>query len=258
MGGHIRVQRDDSVATLWIDNPAQRNALTPAMLATIPGHLDELAGDGGTRVVVLRGVDGIFSSGYAIDHIGSGSELPYPDEVSETCLALERSPLPVVAVLERFAVGAALEVVCACDFRLATRDTKLGITPAKLGLVYSWTGMARIVRVVGLPAAKELFLTARLMEAEDAARLHLLTSVHPDTAGLEAAVAELCDRLSGLAPLSLAGSKRVFHELSQAVQLPEPLGRELHGLRVAAMDSEDAHEARVAFKERRPGRFRGR
>lgn len=258
MGGQITLRREDSVATLEIDNPAQRNALTPAMLAAIPERLRELAEDGQTRAVLLRGSGGVFSSGYAVDHIGAGADLPYPDEIGLTCQAIERSPLVVTAVLEGFTVGAALEVACACDFRLALAGTRLGITPAKLGLVYSWTGMARVARVVGLPATRELFLSAALVDAERAAGMGLVGAVHANVEELEEAAQTLCERIASLAPLSLAGSKRVLYEIGQALRLTEPLALELHGLRATAMDSQDAGEARAAFSERRPPRFTGR
>ncbi len=255
--GHIGLASDGAVTTLEIRNPEQRNALTPDMLVGIAERLVELEREGSVRAVVLRGAGGAFSSGYAIDRIGGGGELPYPDEIDLACKAIERSPLIVTAVLERFAVGAALEIACACDFRIAEAGTRIGITPAKLGLVYSWTGMARIARVVGMAATRELFLTARLLDGREAAQLGLVTAVH-DAEALEAAVSAHSERLAQLAPLSLAGSKRVLYELAQAVQLPETLARELHGLRATAMDSADAAEARVAFKQKRPASFVGR
>lgn len=257
MAAEIAVECTGATATLEIRNAEQRNALTPGMLAAIGGHLTHLERRSTVRSVVLRGEKGVFSSGYAIDHIRGGDQLPYPDEIDLACKAIERSPLVITAVLQRFAVGAALEVACACDFRIAESGTRLGITPAKFSLVYSATGMARIARVVGMAVTRELFLTARLLDAKEAASAGLVTSVH-DSEELDAAVAAHTQRLADLAPLSLAGSKRVLYELAQANPLPHELALELHALRSAAMDSEDAAEAKAAFAEKRPPKFVGR
>lgn len=257
MAGSIARRGTGAVATLEIRNPEQRNALTPDMLATIGQELEDLEGEGAVRSVVLRGAGGVFSSGYALNHIGGGDELPFPDEIDLACKAIERSSLVVTAVLERFAVGAAFEIACACDFRIAESGTRLGITPAKFGLVYSATGMARVARVIGMAATRELFLTARLMDAGEAAGIGLVSSVH-DPDELDAAVSAHTERLAQLAPLSQAGSKRILYELAQANPLPDALAQELHALRSAAMDSEDAAEARAAFKEKRPANFVGK
>lgn len=258
MGGQITLERTGPVATLRIDNPEQRNALTPRMLDELVEHFTALESDHDVRCVVLRGAGEVFSSGYALNHIGGGDELPYPDEISSTCEAIERSRLVTVAVLEGFAVGGSLELICACDFRFARAGTRLGITPARFSLVYSVTGMARIMRVVGEPNTRELFLTGRLVDAQRAHEMGLVNEVHPDAETLEAATAAFTEEIASVAPLSLAGSKRVLYELAQANPLPHDLAIELHKLRAEAMDSQDAAEAREAFAEKRPARFQGR
>ena len=248
----------DGWAELRIDNQPQRNALTPPILADLRRALDRLAGDGRTRAAVLVGAGGTFSSGFAIDRFPAPEELLPIDDIEFLCEAIEASPLVVVAQIEGLCVGAALDIACACDLRIAAASALLGITPARLGLVYSWRGTERIARVAGTEAARRLFLTGELVTADSEVGRRLVGEVAPDGATLDAAVTTLVNAVAANAPLSLAGTKAVFRALDTRHPLDDDRSGALHALRQAAMASEDCRAAQAAFAERRPVVFRGR
>lgn len=256
MAGTIDLTLDAGVATLTINNPDQRNALTPAMLQSIAAHLGALQGDTSIRATVLRGQGPAFSSGYAIDQIPKGADLAEIDDIDVACRAIESSRLIVMALIQGPCVGAALEVASSCDFRFAERNSKLGITPVKLGLVYKWRGINRLYRLVGASHARELFLTGQLISGERAAEIGLVNGVYDDDA-VEAGTYDYAAQFAVLAPKALAGNKRIFYELEQLTRVPEEIARELHELRCEVIDSRDAAEARQAFAEKRTPRFTG-
>jgi enoyl-CoA hydratase/carnithine racemase len=258
MSGTIETAVAGHVATVVFDNPGQRNALTPEMLAALGRELEGLAGRDAVRVVVLRGAGDVFSSGYAIDRIPAGADLPERDEIDAACEVIERSPLVVIAMVRAYAVGAALDVASACDFRFAEQGARLGITPVKLGLVYGWRGTSRILRLVGRDAARRLFLSGDLVTAADARTMGLLSDVFPDGEALERETYRFAERIGTRAPLALAGTKRVLHALEHVAALPPDVTAELLGLRRAALDSRDVGEARAAFADKREPRFTGR
>jgi enoyl-CoA hydratase len=253
----VEVRRHDGWATATISNPAQRNALTPAILSELHGTIEELAG-AGVRAVILRGAGGTFSSGFAIDSIPSPDDLPEMDDIERLCQAIEAAPMVVVAVIEGACVGAALDVACACDLRFAVADARLGITPAKLGLVYSWRGTARIRRVAGHDASRRLFYSGELFPADSHVGRRLVSDLSPDPVALEALTQEFVTIVAGNAPASIAGAKRIFHALDASATIGDEVAAEVYRSRQAALASEDCAEARAAFGERRVPRFTGR
>ena len=249
---------DEHVGTLSFANPAQRGALTPEMLRELKNHLVALGEQHpNLRVVVLRGTGENFSSGYAIDRIPDPDGLASRDEIEELCGAIEDSSLVVIAMLRGLVIGAALDIASACDFRLAERSCKLGITPAKLGLVYTLPGTARIHRLVGPDETRMLFYTADLVDADQAATIGLLTRVYEDPAELEHQTYELAARIAARAPLSVMGSKRIISAIEGAAAVTLRRAKELHELRRRALRSSDAAEARGAFAEKRTPLFSG-
>jgi enoyl-CoA hydratase/carnithine racemase len=249
---------EEHVGTLTFTNPRQHGALTPELLRELRRQLRVLeAKRPQVRVVVLRGGGDIFSSGYALDRFPEPDELGLQDEIEELCQAIERSPLPVIALLRGLAVGAALDVAASCDFRFAERTCRLGITPAKLGIVYTVQGSARIHRLVGPDWARRLFFTGDLVQAEEASRFGLVTAALDSPEDAEREAYALATRIAGRAPLSVAGSKRIMASIESSRGLPFAQVAELHELRRAALRSPDCAEARAAFAEKRNPVFTG-
>jgi len=258
MSGDVVCTQRDGVAEITIANPDQRNALTSAMLVEIRSRLDALARAGRVRAVLLQGSGGTFSSGFAIDQIPAPEDLPVDDDIELLCQTIEAVPFVVVAVIHGLCVGAALDVACACDLRLATADARVGITPAKLGLVYSWRGTNRVLRVAGRDAARHLLYSAELVRADSDIGRRVVSRVLPDDDALSLEAGRFAEAVAGNAPLSIAGAKHVLARLDDTVALDDDTGAEIHRLRQAALGSEDCVEARTAFAARRRPEFVGR
>ena len=163
----------------------------------------------------------------------------------------------VIAMLMGHTIGAGLDLACSCDFRFADRSCKMGITPAKLGLVYTWRGTWRIERLVGRDTARLLFLTGDLVDVDFAEAKGLVTRAYDDAATLHTETYKFAEHIATRAPLSLAGTKRIFRELDRARDVAASIEVELHELRKIAMASEDVAEALAAFAERRKPNFTG-
>jgi enoyl-CoA hydratase/carnithine racemase len=159
--------------------------------------------------------------------------------------------------LNGHAIGGGLELALACDLRIAAASAKLGMPPARLGLIYSHSGLRRFVAAIGAPRTRELFFTARSVTAETALSWGLVNRVVADEE-VAAAGVELAAGIAANAPLSLAGNKRAIAELVAAAALAPAVERELDELRAAAFASEDFREGLTAFAEKRSPEWRGR
>jgi enoyl-CoA hydratase/carnithine racemase len=258
--GRLRLDEPaPNVARLTIANPAKRNALDHAILDAIARAVPELD----ARCVVLTGSEGMFSAGYDIGDIpgevfAEEAERLVAHPFAAAIEALESYPYPTVAALNGHAIGGGLEVALACDLRVAASGAKVGMPPAKLGLVYSHTGIRKFLDVIGAARTRELFLVGRNIDAETAERWSLVNEVVPREE-LEARSLELAAEIAANAPLSLAGNKRVIRELLAAEgQLDSDVEVELVELRRACFQSEDFREGVRAFGEKRAPRWQGR
>ena len=163
-----------------------------------------------------------------------------------------------MAALTGHTIGGGLELALVCDLRVAHDGIVLGMPPAKLGLVYSHTGLRRFIDAIGVPRTRELFLLGRNVDARTALGWGLVNRVVPESQ-LEETALDLATELAGNAPLSLHGNKRVIRELLRAEsQLDPDVERELIALREACFRSEDLREGVRAFGEKRRPRWRGR
>jgi enoyl-CoA hydratase/carnithine racemase len=251
------------VARLTIANPSKRNALDHPILDAITATLAELA-DGGSecRCVIVTGAHEMFSAGYEIGEINEGSfqeeaERLVAHPFTAAIEALEDHPYPTLAALPGHTIGGGLELALACDLRVAAAGIKLGMPPAKLGLVYSHTGLRRFLDAIGAARTRELFLLGSYIDAATALQWNLVNRVVPG-AELEATSLELAGELAGNAPLSQTGNKRVIAELLRAQgELSESVESELIELRRASFASHDLREGMSAFAEKRAPRWRG-
>jgi enoyl-CoA hydratase/carnithine racemase len=261
MAGQLLLDRPaDHVLRLTISNPAKRNALDHAILDAIVAVMSDL---GGARVVLLTGADGMFSSGYDIgdipeDVFAEQAERLVAHPFAEALAALDACEIPTVGALPGHTIGGGLELALACDLRIAADGIKLGMPPAKLGLVYSHTGVRRFLDAIGAPRTRELFLTGRNIDARTALQWGLVNDV-VGVAELGTAALDLAEDLAANAPLSVRGNKRVIRELLAAEGEIDPdVERELIELREQSFRSEDMREGIRAFGQKRPARWRGR
>jgi enoyl-CoA hydratase/carnithine racemase len=261
MAGELLLDRPaDGVLRLTISNPAKRNALDHPILDAIAAVLDDI---GDARAVLLTGADGMFSSGYDIGEIpddvfAEEAERLVAHPFASALGALEDCEVPTVAALPGHTIGGGLELALACDLRVAADGILLGMPPAKLGLVYSHTGLRRFLEAIGAPRTRELFLTARNLDARTALDWGLVNRV-VGVSDLENAALDLVQDLAANAPLSVRGNKRAIRELLAAERELDPqVERELIELREASFQSEDLREGVRAFSQKRPARWKGR
>jgi enoyl-CoA hydratase/carnithine racemase len=253
----------EGVVRLTISNPEKRNALDHSILDAIAATLTEHARDGShVRCVIVTGAGGMFSAGYEIGEISDGrfqeeAERLVAHPFTEAIEALETFPYPTLAALSGHAIGGGLELSLACDLRVATTGIKLGMPPAKLGLVYSHTGLRRFIDTIGLPRTRELFLLGSYVDADTALAWGLVNRVAAD-GELESVAIDLARELAANAPLSQTGNKRVIGALLQAQgRLPADVEAELIELRRASFESHDLREGMSAFAEKRAPDWRG-
>jgi enoyl-CoA hydratase/carnithine racemase len=144
-----------------------------------------------------------------------------------------------------------------CDLRVCAASAKLGMPPAKLGLIYGHTGLERFIDVIGVAYTKQLFLTGRNLDAERAERIGLVNEVVAD-AEVESIALALAGEIAANAPLSMKGNKRTIETLARFPRLTPEQERELVELRRSCFASEDFREGIRAFSQRRPPRWQGR
>jgi enoyl-CoA hydratase/carnithine racemase len=255
------------IVRLTISNPAKRNALDHPILDAITATLTELAGvddesKSRARCMVITGANGMFSAGYDIGEIPDEefeerAERLVAHPFTEAIDALQAFPYPTLAVLPGHTIGGGLELALACDLRVAQDTIKLGMPPAKLGLVYSHTGLRRFIDAIGAPRTRELFLLGSYIDARTAHGWGLVNRLAP-AEELETVALDVAGELAGNAPLSQLGNKRVIAELLGAEgELLAEVEEELIELRRASFASQDMREGMKAFAEKRPPRWRG-
>ena len=247
----IRLDREDAVATLTIDRPEARNALTAAMKQELIARCAELANDRDVRAVAIRGAGGkSFASGADITEMATIDSvdgwLEQAQLVEDLYQAIESIRAPTVAVIEGYALGSGLIMALACDLRICTPSARLGApAAATLGNCLALGEYARIVRILGPTRARQMLLLAMILDAEQALDWGMVTEV-VDSERLEARVGEVLAKLAGHAPLSMWATKEALRRLTP------PDGVDFDDVLSTVLGSRDFVEGRQAFADRRP------
>jgi enoyl-CoA hydratase/carnithine racemase len=251
-----------AVARLTISNPERRNALDHDILNGLAETLPRLDRGIEIRCVLITGSGSVFSAGYDIAGIPSetfatDAEALVAHPFHDAMEAVSAHPYPVLCAINGHCLGGGLELAVRCDLRLCAVSAKLGMPPAKLGLIYSYTGLQKFIDVIGYARTKELFLTGRNLSGPRAMAIGLVNDTVPDDRLPEEAVA-LASEIAASAPLSARGNKRAIETLNSYPRLTEEQERELMELRRSCFESEDFREGIRAFAEKRKPEWRGR
>jgi enoyl-CoA hydratase/carnithine racemase len=252
MTGTVRASLDGPVGTLLLDNPARRNAMTLAMSAAVPDAVATLLASPALRVVILRGAgDEAFGAGsdiseFATERTGDAAR-HYNATEEAAAYAIASIPVPVIAEIHGPCMGGGVGLALCADLRYAADDARFAVTPAKLGVGYPVESMRRLVAAIGAPRAKDLVLTARVIDAAAAGRIGLVHEVVPRDA-LAGHVAAVAESICSLAPLTLRAAK---------LAIDHPDDHRSTAAVTECYESDDYAEGIRAYLEKRSPRFTG-
>ena len=258
-----RVQAWTEASTLHIrfNNPAKHNALSVDMWQAVPPLLAQAERDEAIRCVVFSGAgEKAFVSGADIsrfEDMRAAREAVKQYEVmaEDALMAIYRCKRPTIALIRGYCIGGGVNVAISCDIRLSADDAQFAIPAARLGLGYRLSALKNLVNLVGVGVAKDLFFTARRIDATEAKSVGLVTRIAP-AAGLPALLAEYTEAFAANAPLTIHAGKRIIEEiLKDDADLDRDLCKRLI---LDCFESEDYAEGRRAFMDKRKPEFRGK
>jgi len=271
---HLAIERDGPVATLWLDRPQKLNALDRALWDAIPAAVAQLDENPAVRVIVLAGRGKAFCAGIdLLDHaasLGGGGSISghgesavgkrralYDDvrryQRTASCFAL--TDKPVIAAVHGACIGGGMDLITACDIRLASADAVFSVRETRIAMVADVGTLQRLPRVIGDGPARELIFTGRDIDAARSLEIGLVNAVLPDREALMSKALELAREIGANSPLAVQGSKRVLGFARR-----REVDVELDYVAVwnsAFLHSDDLTEAFAAFMQRRAADFRG-
>lgn len=250
--------RDGAIATITLNRPDKRNALTVPMLQAFQSAIRDVTASHDVRVLIIRGAGKAFCAGLDLKEMGlarrSDGSVEYP-EIEGVLHDLEHCPIPTVAMMQGDAIAGGLELALHCDLRVAGSGARMGMPLAKIGLVVPFPLTQKLLDTVGTVKTKEMLFTGTLLGADEARTAGLVTRVVPDTE-LEAATYALATEIAANAPLSLRTMKAAITE-ANAFRDPRPSAA-LSAQAASARKSEDLQEGLRAVFEKRRAVFHGR
>lgn len=256
--GPILMQRDGDIATVTINNPAKRNALTLDAWGRLAAVFAGLSADPSLRCVVVRGAgEGAFAAGADISEFpqlraNAEQAMAMGDVVAEAIRQIRGCLHPTIAMIHGACTGGGLEIACCCDLRIAGDSARFGVPINRLGHAFAPPEMRPVLDLFGPALVLELLLEGRILDADEAARRGLLTRVVADTA-LADEVAATAARIAAGAPLGARATKKLVQRMLQ----PEPLTDAEVRAAYAPCDSADYAEGIAAFMEKRKPEFTG-
>lgn len=248
----VYLDRDGARASLVLNKPKKRNALSEAMWRAIPALLDEAATAPEVRLLVVRGAGGAFAAGADISEFRAVYATPeraaeYSKAIAEALDGLAAFPKPSVAAIDGACVGGGCGLALACDLRFAAAGSKFGITPGKLGLAYPLNDTRRLIDAVGVSAAKDILYTGRLMQSEEALKLGLIDRL-VERGRLDEEVDDFADHITKASPQSARVTKNIITRIAAGQMHDDEATRQLF---LDAFQSADFEEGYRAFQDKR-------
>ena len=246
--------------TLWItfDRPEARNALTFEMYERLATLCREVPVDGSVRAVVISGAGGkAFAAGTDMTQFRAfetaEDALAYEANIDAVLSAVERCPVPTIAALHGACTGGGGSIAAACDIRIASAQLQYGFPIARtLGNCLAAANLARLSELIGAGRVRELIFTARLIEADEALRIGLVSEVLPDEVALMARATELAAHVGGMAPLTLRATKEAMRRTRAATSVDDS------DLIAACYTSDDFRIGREAFFAKKKPHWTGK
>jgi enoyl-CoA hydratase len=279
----LRIEHDEAeaVATLWLDRPEARNAMGMDLWRDLPRAMDALAGDTGVRAVVIAAEGPHFSVGLDLKAMGGmlsggggdggaageGSSRPSMAarargarenvlELQDSVTAVARCPKPVIAAVHGYCIGGGVDLIAACDIRLASADAVFSVREAKIAIVADLGSLQRLPAIIGAGHLAELAFTGKDISAERAKEIGLVNDVAADAAGVQKAAHALAVEIAANSPIAVQGTKAVL-AANEGRTVAEGLDY-VATWNAGMLASDDLIEAVTAFMEKRPPKFTGR
>ena len=257
----ILVQHDGPIATVVINRPAMRNAISLAMWTELSRVTQELGKTDSVRAIVYRGAGTVaFASGADISEFKEqrkdvASAARYNEQTGAAYSMIRECPKPTVAMIFGFCMGGAMAVAMACDMRFAAESSKFGIPAARLSIIYGADSVGQLVDLVGPAYAKDILYSARTVDDREALAMGFIQRLLP-AAELESYTYDYLRKVADNAPLSVSGAKATIE--SYLMGLTDERRKKLRDLAVVATESDDYKEGTRAFLEKRAAKFTGR
>src|SRR5580700_9204648 len=248
----------DGIGRVTFNRPQARNAFTFAMYERLAEICDEANRDRSIKVLLLQGAgDKAFASGTDINQFRAFTTpqhaLEYESRIDRVLTQIEQCRVPTIAAITGACTGGGAGIAACCDLRIGTRSTRMGFPIARtLGNCLSMSNISRLTALIGPARVKDIIFTARLVGAEEAASIGLLTEVVEDLPALEKRAAELANLISGHAPLTLNATKQALSRLTRRLSREE--GQDLI---LQCYMSADFREGMEAFLNKRPPQWKG-
>jgi enoyl-CoA hydratase len=264
----FRIERAESVATVYLSNEKKRNAMGPAFWDELPRVFSALDAEPAIRVIVLAADGPLWTVGLDLISMMPRLQSSEPGRIpqqkhlyglirtlQEAINAVERTRQPVIAAVHGKCIGGGLDLITACDLRLCTSDAIFSVREVKVAIVADLGTLHRLPRIVGEGHARELALTGDDITAEHALRIGLVNGIHPDRESLLAGARALAVRIARNSPLAVQGVKEVMnhgrdHSLAEGLQ-------HVALYNTGFLISDDLAEAMSAFVDKREPRFTG-
>ena len=263
---NFKVEIDHHIAWLTLNRPEKRNAMGLAFFEQIAGWFDDFDQDSDVRVVVIKAEGRSFCAGTdlkeASELLGQGSADGRDRmhqkimELQKSLTKIERCRKPVIAAIHGHCVGGGMDMICACDVRLATKDAVFSIRETRMGIIADVGTLQRLPHIIGQGWFRELALTGRDFTASEALQMGLITRICDDRPGLYKEARNLADQILACPPLTVQGTKEtIIYSRDHGVEAGLQYVAQKNA---AALPSEDLFEAMNAFMEKRAPVFKGK